>query len=240
MPKKFTLFSGGKDSSVVLHLMKDCIDSAVYVDTGIALPENNKFVESLCEEFGVDLIILKPEIDFWEYVKTAGFPTIRSLWCRYYLKIEPLRKFFRSIKPPAITYLGIRLAESSQRRKFYSSNTSFSSIRNMKLRFDEKTNTWQFFPILEWSDIQVKRYLKEQRIKINPCYKLYGFSSCYFCPFIRKREFYLKLKARHPDLFSKIIKAERSLRSKGSALLTPDGKPLLISDIDRQTFLDSA
>ena len=209
----------------------------VYIDTGIALPENNVFVRRVCDEWGIPLIVLRPEADFWECVEKWGFPTIKTLWCRNHLKIKPLIRFFRKIKPPAITYLGIRFAESTQRKQFYTSNTIFSNLHNMRIRFDTKTNTWQFFPILEWSDDQVMDYIRKHNLPLNPCYKLYGFSSCYICPYIRKRSFYLRLREHHPELFSKILEAEAKMRHRGSALLTSRGERLYMSDINRQEVL---
>lgn len=38
-------FSGGKDSLACLHLLKETLDCAIYVDTGYAYPETRKLVE---------------------------------------------------------------------------------------------------------------------------------------------------------------------------------------------------
>jgi 3'-phosphoadenosine 5'-phosphosulfate sulfotransferase (PAPS reductase)/FAD synthetase len=38
-------FSGGKDSMACLHLMRERLDCAIYVDTGYAYPETQKLVE---------------------------------------------------------------------------------------------------------------------------------------------------------------------------------------------------
>jgi len=75
---RFVFWSGGKDSTVALHLIlrawKD--PKVVFVDTGITLPETLEYINKLKEEWNLNVTILKPEINFWEYVKNvAGFPS---------------------------------------------------------------------------------------------------------------------------------------------------------------------
>jgi phosphoadenosine phosphosulfate reductase len=43
--KKILALSGGKDSLACLHLLKDELDSAIYVDTGFAYPETLKMID---------------------------------------------------------------------------------------------------------------------------------------------------------------------------------------------------
>jgi 3'-phosphoadenosine 5'-phosphosulfate sulfotransferase (PAPS reductase)/FAD synthetase len=63
-------FSGGKDSTVLLHLARRCYPDleAVYVDTGLELPEVRQF--ALSQE---NVTVLKPDMNFREVLQTHGF-----------------------------------------------------------------------------------------------------------------------------------------------------------------------
>lgn len=75
-------FSGGKDSTVVLALIKECIDEgmilseipAVYCDTGIELQATNEFVNWVKENYYSNIQIIKPEKPFAQIIKEYGKP----------------------------------------------------------------------------------------------------------------------------------------------------------------------
>lgn len=66
-------FSGGKDSTVLLHLVRNLYPNieAVFVDTGLEYPEIRKFVKSFD-----NVTILRPEIGFNKIIEKYGFPII--------------------------------------------------------------------------------------------------------------------------------------------------------------------
>lgn len=63
-------YSGGKDSTVLLHLVRELYPdvSAVYVDTRLDFPEVREHVKNT-----EDVIFLKPDMNFREVVETYGF-----------------------------------------------------------------------------------------------------------------------------------------------------------------------
>ena len=229
---RFVFWSGGKDSTVALHLALRAWSSnppkVVFVDTGITLPETIEYVHELAEEWSLNLTVLKPEIDFWSYVETASFPTVKALWCRWRLKVNPIRKFLKSHLGWKVQVLGIRKAESYARKISQYYDRSFK--RNPSLPF-----TYDLFPILDWSNRQVENYIKRHEIPVNPAYRLYGTSGCYFCPFVRNSKHYLTLKRLHPELFQKIVDAERNLRKGGTSWPQKSIIPML-----EQQFLEVA
>ncbi len=77
--KKVVQFSGGKDSIVCLHLFKDVGDvQAIYINTGCAFPRVSDFVAETCEEFGVPLIVARPENSVSDWHKRMVFRLISS------------------------------------------------------------------------------------------------------------------------------------------------------------------
>ena len=71
--KKVVQFSGGKDSIVCLHLFKDVDDvQALFTNTGGAFPHVEDFVSETCKEFGVPLIIARPENSVMDWQKANG------------------------------------------------------------------------------------------------------------------------------------------------------------------------
>jgi 3'-phosphoadenosine 5'-phosphosulfate sulfotransferase (PAPS reductase)/FAD synthetase len=205
----FVFWSGGKDSTAALHLALTAWDSnppkVAFVDTGITLPETLDYVKKLSKDWGFRLIVLKADLDFWQYVTKNGFPNVKALWCRRLLKMKPIKKFISEHKGWKVQVLGIRKAESPARQKSPFYDRPFR--RHTKLPF-----TFNLLPLLDWTDNQVEEYMSRVQIPVNPAYKEYSTSGCYWCPFVRSNQHYMSLKKNHPELFDKIVFAEKVSR----------------------------
>lgn len=66
-------FSGGKDSTVLLHIAREIYPEleAVFVNTGLEYPEIQKFAQSF-----PNVKVLYPEIPFYEVMAKRGYPLI--------------------------------------------------------------------------------------------------------------------------------------------------------------------
>ena len=66
-------FSGGKDSTVLLHLVRELYPDipAVFVNTGLEYPEIQSFVKSFD-----NVVILRPKMSFSEVIRKYGYPFI--------------------------------------------------------------------------------------------------------------------------------------------------------------------
>ena len=71
--KVYISFSGGKDSTVLLDLVRRIYPDvpAVYIDTGLEYPEIKQFVKTFD-----NIIILRPEMSFRQVIEKYGYPLI--------------------------------------------------------------------------------------------------------------------------------------------------------------------
>ena len=137
-------FSGGKDSTLLAHLVLECLlaippderKRGVFIlsnDTLVESPVFQAFVNRLLDHMTenipalrvpVEVIKTRPEIEesFWVNLLGRGYPAPNRMfrWCTDRMKIRPTSKFIReqvSRAGEAILLLGVRRSESAQRAK---------------------------------------------------------------------------------------------------------------------------
>lgn len=135
-------FSGGKDSTLLLHLVLDALRTIapderrrlVFVVSNNTLVESPVFqgfvdklltrLEESLEGLNVPLQVVRthpvPEESFWVNLLGKGYPAPNRTfrWCTDRMKIRPTSRFIREIvadSGEAILLLGVRRAESSTR-----------------------------------------------------------------------------------------------------------------------------
>lgn len=69
----YVSFSGGKDSTVLLHLVRKLHPDvpAVFIDTGLEYPEIREFVKTI-----PNVVWIKPAMNFKKVIETYGYPLI--------------------------------------------------------------------------------------------------------------------------------------------------------------------
>ena len=78
----YVSFSGGKDSTVLKHIVDGMYDDvpAVFVNTGLEFPEIQQFVREIkagkYDCFNPDVDIIRPEMRFDEVIRKYGYPVI--------------------------------------------------------------------------------------------------------------------------------------------------------------------
>lgn len=73
-------FSGGKDSTVLLHLVREVCEDipALFVDTGLEFPELKEFVKSFS-----NVEIIRPKMSFKQVIEEYGYPMISKEQANY-------------------------------------------------------------------------------------------------------------------------------------------------------------
>jgi phosphoadenosine phosphosulfate reductase len=173
-------FSGGKDSTVVSHLVMNALGRSdilhVFADTTIELPDTYKYLQNFQREHPLTpFISSRSPLDFFKTAESIGPPSRILRWCCSTHKTNPLATLITGISPSqgVLTFDGIRKAESTRRSKY-------SRISNKHKIASEILAS----PIIEWSDLAVWIYMLYHSITFNSAYKK-GFRrvGCLFCPF---------------------------------------------------------
>jgi len=175
-------FSGGKDSTAVLHIARKAgVTKAFFIDTGIEFPETMDFVRSQ------DVEIVQKAGDFWQAVEKAGPPGKDNRWCCKLLKLHPLKLYLAGVGP-CVTIQGNRWYESWNRADL--DETSQNPANPLQLNIS---------PIRNWRALEVFLYLWWQKADINPLYdKGLERIGCYLCPAMLESE-YEELRIIQPE-----------------------------------------
>ncbi|MHA1756121.1 MAG: phosphoadenosine phosphosulfate reductase domain-containing protein [Promethearchaeota archaeon] len=182
-------FSGGKDSSVVAHLVKKALGkiTVVFSDTGIEFMETKKYAKEYGKQFG-DFVYLDKLVSFKYMCETLGPPSRTIRWCCFTNKGAPFGKYYAEIPyKKVLSFDGIRFRESNSRSLF--------SRERDNTKYEKQFSA---YPILDWTALEVWLYIFWRKIPYNPLYE-YGFAriGCWACPNNTNYDWFLFSKS-HP------------------------------------------
>jgi sulfate adenylyltransferase subunit 2 len=181
--KKVILFSGGKDSIVLVHLAKKAFwpakmpFSLLHIDTGHNFEETLKFRDDLAHELGVELIVkyVQDSIDNGRVSEEKGINASRN-------KAQSVTLL------DAIEELNIDVAIGGGRRdeekarakeRFFSHRNEFGQWDPKNQRpelwniFNGRKNIgehFRVFPISNWTELDVWQYIMSESIKLPELY----------------------------------------------------------------------
>ncbi len=173
-------FSGGKDSTVVSHLVMNGLGRSdilhIFADTTIEFPDTYTYLDDFQQQHPLTPFIQsRSKLDFFQTAEAIGPPSRILRWCCTTHKTNPLAKLIDSMSPDhgVLTFDGVRKAESSRRANYPRLSNKHKIAREVLAR-----------PILEWSDLQVWLYMLTHALPFNQAYKK-GFRrvGCLYCPY---------------------------------------------------------
>jgi len=151
-------YSGGKDSTTLLHLVKEVFDGNIpwpvfWIDTGLDFEEILKFIETIQTEWNINIISIRNV-----QLPTNFHPAINKVECCYLLKTIPINNTIEQYKLKAFM-TGIRWDEQETR-----TNEEFFSLRKQPEHF-------RVHPILHFREIDIWQYIKKYNILYCELYK---------------------------------------------------------------------
>lgn len=154
--KLFTTSSFQTHSIVLLHLLSR-IDNTIPVfclNTGFLFPETIAFKNQLSEEFGLNMIDIKPDVPKSIQKDAEGKLLFASDpdRCCHFNKVQPMDKILSDYD---IWINGIRRDQNANRAK-------------MRVEEPSKFNTVRFHPMLEWTNKMIYDYIKEYNLPRHP------------------------------------------------------------------------
>lgn len=164
-------FSGGKDSMVLLELVKKALPHnafmVVFGDTKMEFPDTYKLVdivEQQCKDEGIAFYRASSHLDPNDSWRLFGPPSRTLRWCCTVHKSTPQTLKIREIlgKPDYVgaDLVGVRAAESLRRSEYEAENYG-----------TKQKGQYAFYPILDWTSSEVWMYLFSRGILINNAYK---------------------------------------------------------------------
>ena len=199
-------FSGGKDSLVTLHLVRDTLTEfdILFADTGLEFTETVDNVKQTAKELSLPLKIHSSGDSFWQSIDNFGPPTVEARWCCKVCKLGAITQVIeQNYENGCLTFIGQRKYESQIRAK------SDHIWKNPSVG-----NQIGATPIQNWTALHVWLYLFWKKAKYNPLYEE-GFDriGCWLCPSASMADF-SRLSQIHPELSEKLEKYLKEYASR--------------------------
>lgn len=202
------LYSGGNDSTVLAHMMRDRVDYAVHANTTIGIEETRQFVRDTCNAWGLELIERTAPVSYRELVLERGFPGPAMHFKMFQrLKERALREVQRELitdpRRQRVLYIaGRRRAESRRRINIPLYEVNGSAI-------------WAS-PIAMWTKLDINTYrLMYGDVPVNTVSERLHMSGECLCGAFAKPGELDEIRFWFPEMARQIDELESEVRAAG-------------------------
>jgi len=198
-------FSGGKDSCVLLDLVKKALPKGSFVvvfsDTGMEFPDTYEVIRKTkeqCEKDKIPFYVAKSHLNPKESWELFGPPSVTLRWCCSVHKSAPQTLKLREVTGKndfiGLDFVGVRAQESFARSTYKYENYG----AKQKGQFSHNS-------ILEWTSAEIWLYIYANDVSINETYKKGNSrAGCLFCPMSGGTSDYLR-RASYPAEIDRYI-----------------------------------
>jgi len=211
-------FSGGKDSSAMLHLLASRYADThhlhvIFADTGwehVATDQwesARDWCKQCVDRYNLKLhVVSNPKRTLLEEIVERGkFPSSGQRWCTAHHKRNPIQKWIRNnvANPHVVNCLGIRAEESPARAKK-------SPIARDTTLSTRSRSVYTWYPIFHWPLERMWNYHEIHDLPTHPVYRFLPRFSCRVCIFHTSRDL-AAVRKHDPDSFAIWSKLEQDL-----------------------------
>jgi phosphoadenosine phosphosulfate reductase len=207
--RKFYLsWSGGKDSTAMLHLVRRVYPEipVLHIASGYGIPDTMELIQQLSEMWKLNLTVLNNPVDYMELCQAFGLPHLRTKTQQKRV-VQMIKKDIATQWALESSYTGLfwglRGEESLGRRQLFKFHPEGILDRHGILRVG---------PIGNWSVCDIWAYHVEHNI---PYSKLYDNENCGFTRFTLRNSGWLStdgesrgqlvwLRQNYPTLFARV------------------------------------
>ena len=226
-PKMIVQFSGGKDSTAMLHRMLAWgfpIEALLFFDTGWEFPEMYHHLALVMQKTGLKITVLHPRRPFAELLKKYRWPDARRRWCTAEKRdagTKWINQSYHRDRDYVVQCLGFALDEldrtdtKEQLKKglvMYPLLNDFcmdpEKARYMVAGLRKSADpTDGLTPLTERDALQ---YCYDLGYTWGGLYERFSRVSCFCCPLKRKRDV-RTIREHYPDLWDRALEMERSI-----------------------------
>jgi 3'-phosphoadenosine 5'-phosphosulfate sulfotransferase (PAPS reductase)/FAD synthetase len=201
------MFSGGNDSTALLHMMRHRLTHAGHCNTTIGIEDTRQFVRETCSTLNISLLEVYPPVSYQELVIERGFPGPANHWKMYQRLKE---RGFRQIRKALVRN------ERARRVVFVAGRRRDESRRRTNIPQMERVgSTVWVSPLYDWTDEDMRLYRRTHEVPRNIVPDMIHMSGECLCGAFAAPGELEELRFFYPEVHREIRELERAVSAAG-------------------------
>lgn len=201
------LFSGGGDSTALVHLLRDRLTHAAHANTGIGIESTRQHVRDLCRAWGLPLIEKHPPVPYRDLVIERGFPGPAMHF-----------KMYTRLKERCLDQVRRDVVSDPRRQRvvFVAGRRRSESARRAQVPIHERNGSviWAS-PLVSWTALDLSRYRAAHDLPSCPASSLIHMSGECLCGAFARPGELDEIGDWFPEVRAEIEALEREVRAAG-------------------------